>query len=455
MTIKLNQRNITIGNIALRGVIELNQHIKPKIVIVGGGAGGLELATQLSKKLGNKRAEILLIDKNRTHIWKPLLHEVATGSLDPELDGVVYSAHAYKHGYQFELGELISLDPENKSITLAPRNDIRGNPLLPEREIQYDKLVLAVGSVSNDFGTPGVQENCYFMDTHAQAQQFHIELLDNFTRLNLTEEKPILNIAIVGGGATGVELSAELNHVADMIHQYGLCKINASRLSISLIEAGSRILPALSERLSNAARKQLTSLGIKVMENIRVSEATKEGYITSDDTLIKADMMVWAAGVKAPDFLKKISAFELNRANQIMVDINLKAKGQENIYVLGDCCAFVQPNGSLVPPRAQSAHQMAQCICTNIDNELKNKALKTYKYVDHGSLVNLSKFQTLGNLLGNPQSNRMFIEGKFARLMYLSLYRMHQMAIHGLSKTLGLIMAEKILKTVKPKMKLH
>lgn len=438
------------------GVVNLDQNIKPKIVIIGGGAGGLELATQLGNKLGKtNRADILLIDKNRSHIWKPLLHEVATGSLDPELDGVVYSAHAFKHGYQFELGEFTALDPNTQQITLAPRNDINGEPLLPERQITYDKLVLAIGSVTNDFGTLGVQNHCHFLDTHGQAQRFHLELLDNFTRLNQTEGEPILNIAIVGGGATGVELSAELHHVADMIKHYGLGKINANRLSISLIEAGPRLLPALSERLSAAAKKELTEIGIKVLENTRVSEATANGFITSDGTLIPANMMVWAAGVKAPDFLKNISQLELNRANQVIVEPTLKAKGQANIYVLGDCCAFIQANGSLVPPRAQSAHQMAQYICTNIENELKHKPLKTYKYVDHGSLVNLSKFKTLGNLLGNPQSNRMFIEGKIARLMYLSLYRMHQMAIHGLSKTFGLIIAEKILKSVKPKMKLH
>lgn len=444
------------SNFIICGVFVLVQNIKPKIVIVGGGAGGLELATQLGHKLGKKNlADIVLIDKNRTHIWKPLLHEVATGSLDPELDGVVYSAHAFKHGYKFKLGEFTHLEPEQQLITLAPRNDINGNPLLPERKVSYDKLILAVGSISNDFGTQGVQDNCYFLDTHIEAQKFHCELLDNFTRLNQAEDKPILNIAIVGGGATGVELSAELHHVADMICNYGLENISANRLAITLIEAGTRILPALSERLSLAAKKELTELNINVLENTRIVEAATEGFKTNNGELIQADMMVWAAGVKAPDFLRNIQGLTLNRANQIEVEPTLKAKGQNNIYVLGDCCAFTLPNGALVPPRAQSAHQMAQYICTNISNELKSKPLKSYKYVDHGSLVNLSKFKTLGNLLGNPQNNRMFIEGKIARLMYLSLYRMHQMAIHGLSKTFGLIIAEKILKSVKPKMKLH
>ncbi len=128
----------------------------PKIVIVGGGAGGLELATQLGHKLGKKRqAEILLIDKNRSHIWKPLLHEVATGSIDADLDGVVYSAHAAKHYYQFQLGSFSHVDSTNNTITLSELKDELGHRILPKRQVSYDYLVLAIGSISNDFNTPG------------------------------------------------------------------------------------------------------------------------------------------------------------------------------------------------------------------------------------------------------------------------------------------------------------
>ncbi|MGS0729376.1 NAD(P)/FAD-dependent oxidoreductase, partial [Shewanella sp. 0m-11] len=170
----------------------------PKIVIVGGGAGGLELATQLGHKLGRKNlAQIILVDKNRTHIWKPLLHEVATGSLDSALDGVVYSAHAAKHGYQFQLGTFCGLDEKSQSLSVAPIIDEAGKVMLPERQIQYDKLVIAIGSVSNDFNTPGVKENCFFLDSHQQANRFHNALLDSFTRVHQSETINELNIAIV------------------------------------------------------------------------------------------------------------------------------------------------------------------------------------------------------------------------------------------------------------------
>lgn len=428
----------------------------PKIVIVGGGAGGLELATQLGRKLGKKNlAQIILVDRNRTHIWKPLLHEVATGSLDSDLDGVVYSAHAAKQGYQFQLGTFCGLNSNDKLISVAPITDEMGKELLPERQIKYDKLVIAIGSVSNDFNTPGVQENCFFLDSHQQANRFHNALLDSFTRVHQSDSINELNIAIVGGGATGVELSAELYHVTDLLKVYGLSKMTADKLNIHLIEAGPRILPALTERIASSARHELSQLGVSVMENTRISEATAAGFVTSEGQLIAANLMLWAAGVKAADFIKELQFFELNRANQIKVQANLKSTVNNDIYVIGDCCAFEQADGSFVPPRAQSAHQMAQCAEKNIIKEMNAEPLVDYVYVDHGSLVNLSRYSTVGSLMGNLTKSSMFVEGKIARFVYISLYRMHQQAIHGTFKTIALWLAEKLMRVVRPRMKLH
>ncbi|MCF1426824.1 MAG: NAD(P)/FAD-dependent oxidoreductase [Shewanella sp.] len=427
-----------------------------RIVIVGGGAGGLELAARLGHKLGKKgKAEILLIDRSRTHIWKPLLHEVATGSLDSDLDGVVYSVHAVKHGYQFMFGEFCDLSTQAQTITLSECFDHEGKLLLPQREIHYDKLVLAIGGVSNDFNTQGVKDHCHFLDTHKQAQEFHNELLDNFTRMHQSDDNTALKIAIVGAGATGVELSAELYHVAELLKSYGLGKMTKDKLNISLIEAGPRILPALPERLSAAARNELSLLGVEVMENTRINEATAEGFVTSEGVQIKADMMLWAAGVKAPDLLTHIAGIELNRANQILVTPQLQMQGTDNVFVLGDCCGFLQENGQWVPPRAQSAHQMAQLLEYNIPAQLTGKPLKSYHYHNYGSLVNLSRYSTVGSLMGNLSKNSMFIEGKIARLMYISLYRMHQLAIHGYARSFALFIAERLLKAVRPRMKLH
>lgn len=426
------------------------------IVIVGGGAGGLELATSLGRKLGRKQAaQIILVDKNTSHIWKPLLHEVASGSLDSDSDGVVYSAHAARHNYQFQHGEMIDIDSANKRIRLAPIVDDDGAPLVAERMLPYDTLVLALGSVSNDFGTPGVAENCYFLDSPTQAQKFHRSLMNSFVRVNQDEKRRTLNIAIVGGGATGVELSAELYHVAALAKRYGLYQMDASRLNISLIEAGPSILPALPKRIINAARSELEKLGVKVLEGTKVASADAHGFKTADDRYIEADLSVWAAGVKAPDFIRGMGLFEVNRMQQIIVSPELLAKGHDDIFVLGDCCGCQQPDGSWVPPRAQAAHQMASQVADNLLRLRRGRALKAYQYRDHGSLVNLSRYSTVGNLMGNLMGDNLFIEGRLARFVYISLYRMHQVAIHGWWKGLLVILVEKINRAVRPELKLH
>lgn len=427
-----------------------------RIVVVGGGAGGLELVTQLGHKFGKARqADVVLVDRSRTHIWKPLLHEVATGSLDMNTDGISYRAHSAKHYYQFQLGCMNGMDATRKVIKLDALNDDDGNELLPSRELEYDILVLAVGSVSNDFGTPGVADHCYFLDSHKQAERFQQALLNQFLRIQQGTDEANLKLSIVGGGATGVELSAELYHVADLLKAYGMPDVSGKRLDVELIEAGERILPALPERIANSARSELSRLGVKVSESKRIIRAEKEGFISADESLINADMMIWAAGVKAPDFIGELDEFETNRNNQIVVRSSLQSKSYDNVYVIGDCCACIQPDGSFVPPRAQSAHQMASLVFKNIQASFRGEPLKDYLYKDHGSLVNLSRYSTVGSLMGNLTAGSMFIEGRIARLVYVSLYRLHLIAIHGWTKALVIMAAQKIGKVVKPKMKLH
>ena len=430
------------------------------IVIVGGGAGGLELATRLGHRFGKKKlANIILVDRNRTHIWKPLLHEVATGSLDIHTDGVVYRAHSSAHYYQFQLGTMIGLNQQSKCIKLQALFDEQGKEVLPERELAFDTLVLAVGSVSNDFGTPGIAENSFFLDSHQQAERFHRALLNQFMRINQQSSEGELKLAIVGGGATGVELAAELYHVADLLKIYGMPDMSAKRLKIDLIEAGPRILPALPARIAGAAKAELAKLGVTVHENVRVTSANAQGFLASkagkEGELIAADLMVWAAGVKAPDFIQQLELFETNRGGQIIVKPTLQSTVDDHIYVIGDCCACEQSDGSWVPPRAQSAHQMASLVYDNIVLADQGKPLSDYIYKDHGSLVNLSKYSTVGSLMGNLTKGSMFVEGRIARLVYISLYRMHQIAIHGWFKAAAVMLAQKIGSAVKPKMKLH
>ncbi|WP_303817980.1 NAD(P)/FAD-dependent oxidoreductase [Actinobacillus minor] len=422
------------------------------IVIVGGGAGGLELATYLGNKIGKKKANVILIDRNTTHLWKPLLHEVATGSLDDGTDAVSYRAHATHHNFSFRQGTMSGLDRENKQVIIAPIYNEEGELLVAERRIAYDKLVLAIGSQSNDFGTKGVKENCFFLDGSEQAKMFQKRFLESVLKFSFNDDHDV-KIAIVGGGATGIELSADLYNAAAHLNDYGFGKLKRTNINVTLIEAGPRLIPALTEKVSAAALSELTKTGVDVRLNTMVTEALEDGLITKDGEKIEADLMVWAAGVKAPEFTKEFG-FETNRLNQIEIKDTLQTTVDDSVYVIGDCAALIQ-DGKPIPPRAQAAHQMAKVCGKNIVAALEGKPLQSFKFNDKGSLLSFSHFGTVGNLMGNLTKGDMFIEGKIARMAYLSLYRMHQVALHGWVKTALILLVGQINRFLRPSMKLH
>ncbi|MEA3480930.1 MAG: NAD(P)/FAD-dependent oxidoreductase [Pseudomonadota bacterium] len=427
-----------------------------RIIVVGGGAGGLELATKLGRTLGRKnRAQITLVDRKASHLWKPLLHEVATGSLDEGVDALSYRAHAKNHSFDFQMGSLQDIDRERKVIILSELKDEHGELLMPSRELEYDILVMAIGSTSNDFNTPGVRENCIFLDSPEQAHRFRTEMNNEFLKLHAKNGNGTVDIAIVGAGATGVELSAELHNAVKELRTYGFGDLDSSKLNVNLIEAGERILPALPPRISSAAHQELVKLGVNVRTATMVTKAEKDGLTTKDGEKIPAQIMVWAAGIKAPDFIKDIAGLETNHINQLVVKNTLQTTRDDDIFVIGDLAQCTQADGSFVPPRAQAAHQMASQAFSNIVAKINGRELKDYVYKDHGSLVSLSRFSTVGSLMGNLTKGSMMVEGRIARVVYISLYRMHLMALHGVFKTGLMMLVGRINRVLRPNLKLH
>lgn len=434
---------------------------KTQIVVVGGGAGGLELVARLGARLGRDAYDVILLERNRTHIWKPLLHEVAAGSLDANLDEVGYRAHGRRWGYRFFLGTLQDIDRERREVVVAPLHDDDGAQIMAEHRIRYDYLVVAIGSVSNDFGIPGVAEHCMVLDSQRDADVFRNRLLNHCLRVSRTmmtdsAADAFVRVAIVGGGATGVELAAELYNAAAGLRHYGLEVFDESRLKVTLLEAGPRILPALPDKLATAAAAELEALGVRVVTGAQVTEATGEAIVTADGECYGVDLKVWAAGVKAPDFLAGLAGLETNRNNQLVVGPTLQTTQDARIFALGDCAAFT-PEGAdrPVPPRAQTAHQMADIAFRNVIASIEGGKLARFSYRDRGSLVSLSRFQTVGSLMGNLVGGRMAIEGRLARFVYVSLYRMHLMAIHGWLRGLALIVAGHVARVTRPRLKLH
>lgn len=436
-----------------------------RILIVGGGAGGLELATRLGDTLGKRgHADVTLIDKNRTHVWKPKLHEIASGSMDLSAHEVGYLEQAHWHHFRFRIGEMTALDRERREVRVAPYLDDEGREVTPDRVFGYDTLVLALGSLSNDFGTPGVGEHALKLESKADAQRFHARMVNACIRAH-AQSTPLrpeqLHVAIIGAGATGVELAAELHRTAREVVAYGLDRVDADKdIQVNLIEAAERVLPALPARLSRATETLLAKLGVHVHTAAKVAEVLPEGVRLADGRLLPAELVVWAAGVKAPDFLKDIAGLETNRINQLVVQPTLQTTRDENIFVIGDCaaCAWPQANGGKggwVPPRAQAAHQQASHMAAQLKRRLAGKPLQAYRYRDFGSLVSLGEYSTVGNMMGGLIGGSLMIEGAFARLMYVSLYKMHELALHGPAKVTLETLARLITRRTEPHVKLH
>lgn len=431
-----------------------------RIVIVGGGAGGLELATRLARRLRRwQNVGVVLVDASLTHVWKPLFHEVAAGTLDSQVDALDYLAQATRHGFRFHYGRMIGLDREQRTIRLAPVVGDDGERLLDEHTLPYDTLVLAVGSVSNHFGTPGAAEHCMYLDSSADAERFQQGMVKAFFRAQVqgaSRRPEDLSVVVVGAGATGVELAAELRNAARRAVSYGLDRIDPDTdLRLTLVEAADRVLPALSPGLSARTHQQLQTLGVRVLTSRKVVEVTPDGVRLSSDEFIPARFRVWSAGIKAPDWLRELDGLETNRINQLVVSSSLQTTRDPAVFALGDCAACPMGNdGRTVPPRAQAASQQAAFLVRSLVRRLDGKALPAFAYKDYGSLISLSDNHAVGRLMGSLFGSWM-IEGFMARLAYAMLYKKHLTALHGLGRVAVTTVLQTLYRHTRPRLKLH
>jgi NADH dehydrogenase len=434
-----------------------------RIVVVGGGAGGLPLATRLGDRYGRGNdVQVTLVDQNATHVWKPLLHEVAAGRMDADAHALDYLAIAYWHHFRFRQGALRGLDRARREIMLDAVVGPDGEEILPQRTLPYDTLVLCLGSVSNDFGVPGASLHPISLDTLNDAERFHRRLLAVCVRADgraASGSPAQVNIVIIGAGATGVELAAEIRQTTRAHAAYGLDYIDPARdIRITLIEAYSRILPPLSEYVAKAAAELLAKLDVDVRTGERVTEIDGDGVHTQSGQFFSSDLTVWAAGIMAPEVQRNLDGLEVNRANQLVVGPTLQTTRDPNIFAFGDCAAapwLGHKEGAILPPRAQVAHQQATLLAKSIKARLAGKPMPQFHFRDFGSLVSLGELSAVGTLMGRLIGGSLLIQGVIARVMYTSLYKMHQVSIHGLLRvvfdTLGRFLRERL----EPRVKLH
>lgn len=435
-----------------------------RMVVVGGGAGGLPLATVLGDKLGKSgRVQVTLVDQYETHLWKPLLHEIAAGRMDADAHGADYLALGHWHSFRFRQGRVAGLDRTRRVLHLTSVHDDEGETILPERELAYDTLIFAVGSISNDFGIAGVEENAIALDTAPQAERFHRKLLAACVRADgraAAGGSPVVDIVIIGAGATGVELAAELRQTTRAHAGYGLDHLDPRRdIRITLVEAAPRILPPLAERIAVAATQLLGNLDVTVRTGLRVSAVTADAVHISDGEILPADLTVWAAGIQAPAWLAQMDGLEVNRAHQLMVLPTLQTTRDPAVFALGDCAACpwigAPKSGALVPPRAQAAHQQATLLVKSMRARLAGAPLPEFRFRDLGSLVSLGELSAVGNLMGRLIGGSMLIQGLVARWMYASLYKLHQLSIHGAWRVALDTVGRFLRRRMEPRVKLH
>lgn len=428
-----------------------------RVVIVGGGAGGLILAARLGRRFG--RAHVTLVDARPYHIWKPSLHEAAAGTLDIHQEGLSYLMLANLNHFSFVLGNLLEVDRRTRTLRLAAVEAPHGEAVIPPRTLPYDTLVLAVGSTSNFFGTPGAERHAVTLDTPDNAEAFRLALLQAMVEVDQAKARDpsaSLNVVIVGGGATGVELAAELREAGRVIGAYGLPAFRPDRdLVITLIEGGPRLLGALPERIARAAHERLTELGVRVHTDCRIAEVTADSVIASDGRRFASDLCMWAAGIQGQPVLASLD-LPLNRIGQVEVDACLRTPDPD-IYAFGDCAAAPWGENGTVPARAQAAHQQADYLADRLAARIRGTPAPDtpFVYRDHGSLVSLGHQAGAGSLMGKLTGRGLFVTGLLARMMYMSLHLMHHQTVLGLSRTASLALARLLMKRAHPRVKLH
>ena len=370
---------------------------KPKVVILGGGFGGLAAARALYKS-----AEVTVVDRHNFQTFLPLLYQVSTAGL--AADHVAYPIRGAlrKTDIKFRMGSPISIDHKNKEVKLDS-----------SEVLNFDHLIVALGSVSADFGIPGVNEYALGMKTVHEALTIRAEIMRRFEDLCRFEDDTKLSISVIGGGPTGVELAGAIAELirgplkSDQAHA-------AAHIQVSLIEAGPRLLPPFAPSLSERTKKDLEKLGVKVMLNAAVKAIEHRKIILKDDSVLNSEITIWAAGVKGSDAMAQLSLPTIG--NRVAVEPTMQVQNYPNIWALGDIAGAVGKDGKPLPMVAPVAIQQGKFIAKQIARLISNKPLTVFKYLDKGSMATIGRNKAIVQVKG------LKIAGPIAWLIWLWLH---------------------------------
>lgn len=416
-----------------------------RTVIVGGGAGGLELAVRLAT--GGER-NVLLIDRSTTHVWKPRLHEMAVGMQDGQLGELDYAGLAARWGFAYERGTLSDIDPDQNTLTLAAEDGDDGRAPLNERRIGYQALVLAVGGVTPDMGTPGVLEHAVLLDRQEDARTLFRRFSSGLLARSLTGDDAPWQVVIVGSGQTGVELAAHLASDAFCADLAPASALPAVRVTI--LEATDTFMSGVNDKVREAVYTKLRKAEVEIHTGRMVSEVSEEAVDTDDGSRFPADLTIWAAGRVGPAVAEDIAGLACNKKRQWLVRPTLQTTHNDAVFALGDC-AYLEE--SPTPPTAQAASEQARHLAAELPRYLAGQPPASFRYQDHGTVLSLGAAGSLGKVRG-WFSDDVQVRGRLARATYRGLQRQHQFLLVGPKSGMA-AMAGDLFRTAGPRLKVY
>ncbi|UST56323.1 FAD-dependent oxidoreductase (plasmid) [Comamonadaceae bacterium OTU4NAUVB1] len=428
-------------------------------VVVGGGAAGLELVTRLTRQArrgGGAPAPVVLVDRVLDHVWKPRLHEIATAMQSRAAAASSFLGHASAHGYRYEIGALEQVDPVGRTVTLGPVVGPQGQDVLPARTIPYGRLVLALGSEENDFGTPGARAHCHFLNDPEQATRIRDALLVGAFRVARGQQAG-LSVVVVGGGATGVELCAEIHHAIDAlrVHEPAL---DDTRIRLVVVEGADRLLSSNPPEVSAHAARALERRNVEIVLGDRVASIDAHGVLLRSGRRIDADLRIWTAGIRGPRVFERIPVLPITRSGRVRVDGRLRCVGLPDVHAIGDCAEWVDPaTGHPAPYTAQVASAQARYLAEALRAGPGGADAPDFHFESAGAIVSLGDRAAAGNLTTRfgRRSHDRIVQGLSAKLVYAALYRQHELAIHGWRGALRRLLGDWLGRTRQPDLKLH
>lgn len=357
---------------------------KTQVIIIGAGFAGLQAAKYLSKR---SDVDIVLVDRNNYHTFTPLLYQVATCGLDPSsIAYPIRSIFRHQNNVHSLMGELVSINHEEKIVAVRTNGSVR--------DLTYDYLVVATGSVTNFFGMEGLERHAFELKTLTDAVRLRQHILRLFERAAWSDDEAYKNalttLVVVGGGPTGIETAGALFELYSHVLKQEYDDRHALKARVILLEATDRLLAPYPEKLQQSASKQLQSIGVEVMTNAVVESATDTVITLKDGREIPTRTIVWSAGVKASPIALMLEV-ELARGGRIKVEDSMRAIGLDRVYVAGDIAYLEDKNGEAYPMLIPVANQQGKLVARNIGNEIEGKVLEKFTYTDRGIMATIGR----------------------------------------------------------------